>query len=83
FLPKKSFYIAHKKGVAPNELYLSGNCNGIKRENYKRIAICVKKERFTCLKERFFLYKEIKNGVSSNTSSDEFFIINPTPAFIP
>ncbi|EKD85665.1 MAG: hypothetical protein ACD_37C00661G0003, partial [uncultured bacterium] len=25
FLPKKSFYIAHKKGVAPNELYLSGN----------------------------------------------------------
>lgn len=83
FLPKKSFYIAHKEGVKPNELYLSRNCNGIKRENYKRIAICVKKERFTCLKEHFFLYKEIKNDDSSSISNDEFFIINPTPAFIP
>lgn len=83
FLPKKSFYIAHKEGIAPNELYLSKNCNSIKRENYKRIAICVKKERFTCPKEHLFFYKEIKNDHSSDMLNDKFFIIKPTPAFIP
>ncbi len=83
FLPRKTFYIASKDGILQNELYLSKNCKGVKRENYKRISLCLKEERFICPKGPIFLYKEIKNNDSSDVKNDKFFIINPTPAFIP
>lgn len=83
FLPGKYIYIAQRNDVLPNEIYLSRNCNGINTEKYRKISYCLKKEKFICPDQPLFLYKEIENGSQSIKETEDFFIINPTPAFIP
>lgn len=83
FLPGKYIYVAQRNEILPNEIYISKSCNLVEAKNYKKTVYCSKNEKFVCPKQSLYLYKEIGNSERTPKVNDQFFIINPTPAFIP